>query len=470
MEFPVSSLVDDDTIAAIATPMGEGGIAVIRISGDEAFAIADKGFRGKIPLGDSASHTVHFGEYCGKDGVPIDQIVATVYRAPHSYTAENIVEISCHGGPYVTRRILESLLSSGARAAEPGEFTKRAFLNGRIDLAQAEAVADIIHSRTEQSQKTSIEQLEGKFSSRINELREKLIKTCSLLELELDFSEEGLEFVDKINIINSIHEIKSYLKTLIESYSIGKIIRDGIKIVIAGKPNVGKSSIMNCLLNENRAIVTEIPGTTRDVIEENIVHNGILFKLVDTAGIRTSPDIVESEGIKRANQQLRSADIIMLILDPTQGFNGDDEFIIKNILKLDQSIKILFVQNKIDLDVAPIDITSYPKYSLVKCSAKTGEGINGLLSALQELSVGRGGNLPGDADSGFVITNLRHKERMEEALDSLSCAKNSIDSGMSNELIAVDIRAALNYLGEIIGVVSSDDILNNIFSKFCIGK
>lgn len=462
---------DDDAIAAIATPIGVGGISVIRVSGKDSFGIADRGFRGRVELSLAPSHTAHFGKFVDAHEEVIDEVVATIFRSPNSYTSDDTVEISCHGGVFVTRKILELLLEYGARMAQPGEFTKRAFLNGKIDLTQAEAIADLIHSGSEISRKTSLQQLEGRLSLKINELREILIRMCGLLELELDFSEEGLEFVDKFNIIKELDILNQYLQTLIESYVIGKIYREGVKVVLAGKPNVGKSSLLNLLLNENRAIVTEVPGTTRDVIEENITLGGILFRLVDTAGIRDSKDLVEKEGIRRSESQVEDADIVLFIVDPEQGYDTSDKAILSALGK-DAGRKrgLIVVENKIDLGI-PINSTDISyltnNYKYVRVSAKTGEGLNELRKQLVEMTLKGSYSL---SDRSVIITNSRHKQSLSLAVESLRLALAGLEENRSNDLIAIDLRGALAHLGEITGAITTEDVLNGIFSKFCIGK
>ena len=459
---------DDDTIAAIATPIGVGGISVIRVSGKDAFTIADKGFRGKTSLALAQSHTVHFGRFVDTQSEILDEVLATVFRSPHSYTSDDTVEISCHGGMLVTKKILEALLSFGARMAEPGEFTKRAFLNGRIDLTQAEAIADLIQSGSESSRKASLQQLEGRLSNKINELRDKLLKTCGLLELELDFTEDGLEFIDKTNIIKQLGDLIDYLERLVQTYSLGKIYREGVKVVLTGKPNVGKSSILNALLDESRAIVTDVPGTTRDVIEESIEIDGLLFKIIDTAGIRESKDIVEREGIRRSESQVEDADIIVFIVDPTQGFNDEDSIIAQSLNKHEGNL--LVVQNKSDLlerkDLAMIAIPGAMRKPL-ELSARTGKGLDELRKELVNLALDSVRNV---SDRSVIISNSRQKQSLILAIESLRLARKGLEDGFSNDLIAIDIRAGLNHLGEITGEITTEDILNNIFSKFCIGK
>lgn len=460
----------DDVIAAIATPIGEGGISIIRISGKDAIAIADKGFRGKHPLTSAATHTAHFGGFIDPDGNAIDEVVATVFREPHSYTAENSVELGCHGGMFVTRKILDSIVAYGARPAEPGEFTKRAFLNGRIDLSQAEAVADLIHARSEISHRTSLQQLEGKLSIKVAELRQRLLDVCGLLELELDFAEEGLEFTDKDKISVEIESVIEYLNQLINSYKYGRVYREGFKVVLAGKPNVGKSSILNTLLNENRAIVTEIPGTTRDVIEENVVIDGLLFRVVDTAGLRKSQDFIENEGIRRTESQMQTSDLIVLVLDAGTGYESGDKNVFDQLLKEVKKRNFLVTENKIDL-AGKATFLGLPdklkEYDVIRISAKTGAGFGEFKKRLVRMALSGSG---AGIECSLVITSERHRDSFQKAVRSLSVALESLKNSQSNEFIAVDLRAALDSLGEIIGVVTTDDILRNIFSRFCIGK
>ncbi len=462
----------DDTIVAIATPIGEGGISVVRVSGRDALAIADRCFRGRSPLTSAQSHTAHFGAIVDSDGSVVDEAVVTVFLAPHSYTAEDVIEVSCHGGMYVTRRILEIFLQLGCRPAEPGEFTKRAFLNGRIDLSQAEAVADLIKSRSELSHRTSVMQLQGRVSEKIRMLRDKLINLCSLIELELDFAEEGIELAGSEKMKHVMEETIDFIKTMIDSYAVGRLVRDGVRVVLTGKPNVGKSSILNSLLNQNRAIVTDIPGTTRDTIEESISIDGILFMLVDTAGLHDSPDLIETEGIVRAQKQIENADITLFVIAANEGFLPEDEAVFDQQIYshiLDNSSCILIV-NKIDLCEDYRNLPTPPKLShlpRVHVSAKSGEGFNDLREILSESAMKDSMTA---ADRSLVITNVRHRECLKKAMDNLAQALTSVRDRRSNEFVAVDLRQAINSLGEIIGEVATDDILNNIFSRFCIGK
>ncbi len=460
----------EDTIAAISTAIGEAGISVIRISGKDAIKIADKVFRGKKKLEEVKTHTAHYGSIVDSSGKVVDYVVATVFRAPHSYTGEDTVEISCHGGIFVTRKVLETILEAGARLAQPGEFTKRAFLNGRIDLSQAEAIADLIRSATDLAYQSSLSQLEGSLSRKIKKMRDDLINLCSLVELELDFADEDLEFVDKPELANKIREVISEIDELIETFKYGKIYREGIKVVIAGKPNAGKSSLLNALLNENRAIVSNIPGTTRDIIEESLNIDGVLFRVIDTAGLRETYDIIEQEGVRRAEEQLRKADMILLVIDSTDEIDEQDMRIYHRVLNLavNESKKCIVVFNKVDLlngnQIRNEKIVG--DFPVVHISALTGQGLEKLKKLMVEQSF-LGTNR---TDSSVVVTNVRHRDALVKAKQSLLYALKSLDEGMSGDLVAVDLRAGLNHLGEIIGEVTTDDILNNIFSKFCIGK
>jgi len=459
----------EDTIVAISTAIGEAAISVIRISGKDAIKVADRVFVGKRKLADVKTHTAHYGKIVDKNGDVVDYVVATVFKAPNSYTGEDTVEISCHGGILVTRKVLETVLEAGARLAQPGEFTKRAFLNGKIDLSQAEAVADLIRSATELAYQSSLSQLEGALSRKIRKMREDLINLCSLVELELDFADEDLEFVDKAQLAEKIRDVIGEIDELIETFRFGKIYREGIKVVIAGKPNAGKSSLLNALLNENRAIVSEIPGTTRDVIEESLNIEGVLFRIVDTAGLRETFDIVEREGVRRTEEQLKKADMILLVIDSTDEINEEDVRIYHRVLNfaVDESKRCIIVFNKVDLlDGKRPNMKIMVDFPVVYISALTGFGLEKLKKLMVEqsfLGMTR-------TESSVVVTNVRHRDALLRAKQSLIYALRSLEQGMSGDLVAVDLRAGLNHLGEIIGEVTTDDILNNIFSKFCIGK
>jgi tRNA modification GTPase len=470
----VSLSYEADTIAAIATPVGEGGISVIRISGEEAMRVADRGFAGRSRLSDVASHTAHYGGFSDETGTPIDKVVAILFRKPHSYTGEDTVELSCHGGQFLSQRILDAVIQFGARAAQPGEFTKRAFLNGRMDLAQAEAVADLIHCRSERSRQSSLAQLSGTLSKTIGEVRDQLISSIGLLELELDFAEEGYEFTEKGRVASLLRSAISRIDELMSSYKVGKIYRDGVQVALAGPPNVGKSSLLNSLLREDRAIVTSIPGTTRDIIEESVTLDGILFNMSDTAGLRQAVDPVEREGVRRAEQRLLNCDILVLLLDSGVPPTLAESQSIRGLVSAAETkgVRCLVAINKIDLAGADIGMYSdlseiIETHRVLEVSAKTHQGLDVLKGALVEYAIG-GSVSP--SESGILITSARHFSALGRARESLRLALESISTRKSGEFVAVDLRDCLDALGEIVGTVTTEDILNSIFSRFCIGK
>lgn len=448
----------EDTIVALATPAGVGAISVIRISGPQSFSAVDNIFSGKSKIEKAASHTLHYGDVKNRDDEHIDDVLVSVFRAPNSYTGEDSVEISTHGNPLITQKIIELLINnSDLRLAEPGEFTKRAFLNNRVDLTKAEAVADVINSRTEASFRGARNQLDGLLSKKVNELRSQLLNSSSFVELELDFVEEDIQFVNQDELLKRIDTIIIDIDTLLESYEFGRVIRDGVNVAIVGRPNVGKSSLLNYILKESRAIVSEIPGTTRDVIREEVSIGGILFRLFDTAGIRVSDDTIEKEGIIRSQETVRNADVVIFLEDVEQATSKD---LFVDLLSLTSTAKIIKVVNKIDLD------KSFKADVDVKISAKTGVGIDLLLKKLIEKTIGN----ESYTEKTAIVTNLRHHNCLKKSRENLINARESILKKMSGEFISVDLRNAEMNLAEIIGEVTSDDILNNIFIKFCIGK
>ena len=450
--------VKEDTIVAIATPAGVGAISIVRISGTKSFVVTDKFFNGKIKIENAASHTLHYGSIINQDGQHIDDVLISVFRAPNSYTGEDSVEISTHGNPLITQKIIELLIGeTDVKLAEPGEFTKRAFLNNRIDLTKAEAVADVINSRTEASFRGARNQLDGLLSSKVNDLRSQLLNSSSFIELELDFAEEDIEFVNQDELLKRIDAIIIEIDTLLESYEFGRVIRDGVNVAIVGKPNVGKSSLLNYILKESRAIVSEIPGTTRDVIREEVSIDGILFRLFDTAGIRFSEDTIEKEGIFRSQETVRSADVVIFLEDIKQ---RESKELFVDLLNLTSPDKIIKVLNKIDL-VEESKITAD-----VKISAKTGHGVDELFLKLKKRTLGSSNY----TEKTAIVTNLRHHNCLKKSRENLINARESILKKMSGEFISVDLRNAEMNLAEIIGEVTSDDVLNNIFMKFCIGK
>ncbi len=473
----------DDTIAAISTGRGNAGIAVIRISGPESISIIDEIFSGKIRLRDAVSHHAYLGRLLNsildvesnKEITAFwDEVVVTVFRSPKSYTREDVVEVSCHGGEFLSHRILELLLKRGCRLAEPGEFTQRAFLNGRMDLTQAEAVSDIIRAKTDLSLQVALSQFHGVFSKRINDLRQQLLDICSLLELELDFSEEDVQFVDRSQIKTNLLKTSSDIMDFLGSYHRGKILRDGARLVIIGKPNVGKSSLMNALLKEDRAIVTDTPGTTRDVLEEQLSLGGLLFRVIDTAGVRETNDAVEREGVKRTIKQISDADVVLLMLDISEEFDEQDNKLFELVLKLRDTAEsrnsILVVFNKIDL--CKRKITEEVKghlgnFPTMEISAKEMIGLDKLEKVLLKIATGKEHSI---LNTEPVVTNIRQKNALERALSAMNSAIQSLEQKISSEFIVLDVRSAMGCLSEIIGEVTTEDILGNIFSKFCIGK
>ncbi|MDL1894112.1 tRNA uridine-5-carboxymethylaminomethyl(34) synthesis GTPase MnmE [Sphingobacteriales bacterium CHB3] len=458
----------DDTIVARATPLGEWALAVIRVSGSNAIAAVDVLFRGKSSLSEAAGYTAHYGRLINLKGDHIDEIIATVFRKPLSYTGEDSVEISCHGGIYISQLVLDTIVSSGVRQAEPGEFTKRAFLNGRIDLSQAEAVAGLISARSEASRRISLNQLEGKFSQKIAEIRGRLLDVCSLIELELDFSEEGIALLPREEVLGLINLLQNEIEQMIDSYRVGKIYRDGLSVAIVGKPNAGKSSIFNALLAENRAIVTDIPGTTRDSLEENVLIDGILFRLHDTAGLRETNDPAEIEGVARARSALKMADVMLLVVDSF--LEREREGTLALLEEAQRPDRVIVAYNKIDLcEPKRIEtgllkmMASYVDEVLV--SAKTGFGVSTLRQKLLNMVANDGLEA-----SGLQVMNVRHRDALCRALTALKSASNTVENGVSGEFAALDIRMAIDSLAEIVGEISSDELLNNIFGKFCIGK
>jgi tRNA modification GTPase len=446
----------EDTIAALATPMGYGAISIIRVSGEISIIAVDTIFTGKVKLNKAKSHTVHYGNIFDSDEM-IDDVLVSIFRAPNSYTGEDSVEISTHGNPLITNKILELLTRNNIRLAEPGEFTKRAFLNNRLDLSQAEAVADVISSHTEASLRGARNQLNGLLSRKVDDLRALLLNVSSFVELELDFAEEDLKFIEKSELIKRIDNIQAEIDSLLKTYSFGRTMRDGVNVALVGIPNVGKSSLLNYILKESRAIVSEIPGTTRDIIREEVSIDGILFKLYDTAGIRFSEDLIELEGIYRSRDAVKNADLVLYINDVEQEF---DQTLYEEILILNNKKNILTVLNKIDKGYN--GATNYD----ISLSSLTGEGIVGLLNKMKDHALVNSNF----SEKTVVVSNLRHYQCLSRTNENLINARDSAMKNMSGEFVSIDLRNAINCLGEIIGEVTSEDILNNIFTKFCIGK
>ncbi|MDD5427949.1 MAG: tRNA uridine-5-carboxymethylaminomethyl(34) synthesis GTPase MnmE [Candidatus Omnitrophica bacterium] len=461
----------EDTIVAISTPMGEGGIGIVRLSGDKATGIADKIFKAKDGRKPSrfTTYTVHYGHVIDTrsgSAKVIDEVLLTVMKAPKSYTKEDIVEINCHGGIQAVKRIMELALECGARMAEPGEFTKRAFLNGRIDLVQAEAVLDVIRAKTEGSLKVAVGQLEGELSKTVNDIREEIINIAAEIEASIDFPEEELELSKRNELANKMNDVTQRLGGLVKSYDNGMIFREGVLAIICGKPNVGKSSLMNLLLKRDRVIVSPIPGTTRDAVEEMISLNGIPIRLVDTAGISDTKDILEKEGVKKSKKYLKLSDIVILMLDASAPIGKAD----KDIIDLVAGKKKLVVLNKTDLAKKENICKLKEKFradTVVGISVKNKNNIAALEKTIHNMVLG-GSFGQGE---GAVVSNARHKDALDKAYRSMLSVKREFDKGGGSfETAAIDLKDAIFYLGLVIGKSVSDDILDRIFSRFCIGK
>lgn len=455
-----------DTIAAIATGMTNAGIGIIRISGEDAIAVADKVFRAKNPdkkLAITKSYSALFGNICDGDCV-LDEAICLVMRAPNSYTTEDVVEVQCHGGIVMLRKILELILNSGARAAEPGEFTKRAFLGGRIDITQAESVMDMIHAKNELAARSSISQLKGSLSNRVKEIRSLLLNQIAFIESALDDPENYSLDGYSEQLKEKLEEIIKEIRHLIDTAEEGKMIKEGIRTVILGKPNAGKSSLLNALLGENRAIVTDIAGTTRDTLEEDVMIHGIPLKIVDTAGIHETVDIVEKIGVDKARESVEEADLVLYVVDGNKPLDADDT----QIIGLLEGKKAIIVMNKIDIEqvVDKMWITSKINAPVVEISAKTGEGMEELYGIIKDMFFH--GNL--SMNDEVYITNLRHKQALAEAEQSLEQVLSSIDRNMPEDFLSIDLMAAYEQLGTILGESLDDDLANEIFDKFCMGK
>jgi tRNA modification GTPase len=458
----------DDTIAAIATPLGAGGLGVIRVSGPQAVALARVVFRdrGGRVVDALPSHRVRFGSIVDpRTGAKLDEVLLTYMRGPRSYTGEDVVEISAHGGIGVLARILEALVAAGARLAEPGEFTKRAFVNGRLDLAQAEAVIDLIHAQTEESHRLALAQLEGGLSQAIMGMREALLEVLAYVEGAMEFPEEDLELLPWDALLARVSDVEARSAALLDTFQAGRVLRDGVQAVIVGRPNVGKSSLFNALLAANRAIVTPIPGTTRDTLEEVANLRGYPFRLVDTAGIRTAADAIEREGIERTRRSLEAADLILLVLDRSEALTPDDEQAIAAV----QGKRGLVVLNKADLPAALEAqrlADALPEWPSVTVSCKEQRGLERLSEAMLD-AVLHGRERPRE---GPMLTKLRHWQALHHAQQSLQQARQAMEQRLSGEFIALDLREALEWLGEIVGLNYTEDLLDKIFSEFCIGK
>ncbi|MDT0651478.1 tRNA uridine-5-carboxymethylaminomethyl(34) synthesis GTPase MnmE [Autumnicola edwardsiae] len=464
----------NDTIVALATPSGAGAISIIRVSGPEVISIVAPVFKAKSgkKLEDQPSHTLHLGNIIDAERI-IDEVLVSVFRAPKSYTGEETIEISCHGSPYIQQEIIQLMIRKGCRSAEAGEFTLRAFLNGKMDLSQAEAVADLISSENQASHQMAIQQMRGGFSNEIQRLRQELLDFASLIELELDFAEEDVEFANRDQFKELISRIQQVLKRLIDSFATGNVLKNGIPVAIVGEPNVGKSTLLNSLLNEERAIVSEIAGTTRDTIEDEMAIGGVGFRFIDTAGIRETQDIVESIGIKRTFEKISQAQVV-LYLSPLTPKGGIDDAVLIEIEKIKNRFPqkpLLIVINKIDLlnesEIREIKnkLNGIEGANLLLLSAKTGSGVEELKDKLLDFV-----NTGALRNNNTIVTNSRHYNALLSALEEINKVQDGLNANLSGDLLAIDIRQALHHFGEITGEITNDDLLGNIFTNFCIGK
>lgn len=454
-------LMNNRTIAAVSTPMGTGGISVIRISGTDAVSVADKVFTGR-DLKSVPTHTVHYGFIKNKDGEKLDEVLVTVMLAPKTFTREDTVEISCHGGAVTTRAVLAAVIEAGAHMAEPGEFTKRAFMNGRIDLSQAEAVIDIINAKNELSRRNAVSQLGGTLSKEIKAERDRLVHLSAQMQVIIDYPDEDLEEVTTEDVANVCCMCAHNIDRLIRTSDSGRIIKDGIRVAIAGKPNVGKSSVLNYLARDDRAIVTDIAGTTRDVIEESVSINGIPLILSDTAGIRQTDDTVEKIGVERSRRYIDSADLVMVVLDKSRELTDED----REVLDASEGKKRIILINKSDIGDNSLKIQCDDGCAVIEVSAKTGEGMDRLSEEIARIC----GLDEINAENGAIITNMRHKTALIGAAAALKNAAEALAAGMPTDIVSIDIMSAIESLGEITGETVSESVVQDIFHNFCVGK
>lgn len=448
-------------IAAIATPVGEGGIAVIRVSGSDSISIVNQAFKGKN-LSDQASHTVHFGKIVDGNDLPVDEVLVTLFHSPTSYTGEETVEISCHGGVLVTQKVLETILALGVKSAEAGEFTQRAFLNGKLDLDQAEAVADLIHAKSLKAIDAANQQLEGRLGEHVKNFRQQVIDATAMIELELDFVEEDVEFANKEQLRSLLEKVDEELANLLDTYEAGRLIKDGVKTVFIGRPNAGKSTLLNTLVGSDRAIVTDIAGTTRDTIDVDWNYDGLLFKLIDTAGLRDTDDVVEAEGVKRSQKAFEAADLVVYLKELNTAFDDDEREEIIEFQKKAGSTPFLLLGTKGDIGIEGEHRIAFD----LKISAINGEGVDELKKLIKNRALE---NKHYDASS-LLVTSSRHRDALQKAREHVQAALKGLEINITGDFLSIDLRAALNELGTITGEITNEHILDSIFSRFCIGK
>ncbi len=473
MTSSLEQSLQGEPVAAIATPVGVGALAIVRMTGDGVLGIADRVFKkarsAEGSLADSSGYTAHFGRLCDGERM-VDEVIVLVFRSPDSFTTEDMVEITCHGGPEVTKQVLKLLLDNGCRMAEPGEFTRRAFLNGRIDLLQAEAIGEMIHARSESAYRTAVNQMKGGLSEKLGMLREQLLHSCALLELELDFSEEDVEFQSRDELTEQLERLQEEVGSLVESYQHGRLLSEGVATAIVGKPNAGKSTLLNTLLEEERAIVSHMPGTTRDYIEECFVHDKTMFRLTDTAGLRQAEEEIEHEGIRRSYEKIAEADLIIYLMDIGASDYEEETEAINELREKHPGIQLLVIANKIDTAEDSIRraevVGEKTGCKVLGISALKEEGLEALKAEMNTMVEG----LDKLHDASVLVTSMRHYEALRNAADALQNARELVDAQAETELIAFELRSALDYVGEITGKVVNEEVLNVIFGQFCIGK
>ncbi|MEM8483926.1 MAG: tRNA uridine-5-carboxymethylaminomethyl(34) synthesis GTPase MnmE [Bacteroidota bacterium] len=457
-----------DTIAAIATARGEAALAIVRLSGPEACTIAGACFRGK-DLKTVPSHTAHVGYIQDAAGTDIDQVVVVVFKSPRSVTGEDVVEISCHGGDFASQFILKTLVDHGARLANPGEFTQRAFLNGKMDLTQAEAVADLIHASSTMAHRVSLHHIQGRYAEQLAGLREELLSLCAFIELELDFSEEDVDFVDRDRLTALLEQIRVLLEALVGSYQLGVLVRDGVRVVIGGRPNAGKSTLLNALAGRDRAIVSNIPGTTRDEIEAEVEIEGLRFRFVDTAGLRDAQDVIEAEGVRRAQRSIESADLLLYVYDINTGLDAEEEAWLTSMRASQEHLPIILIGNKLDAwPESKSKPATTPEHQML--SSEKGRHDASLLQPLIDQMLAIAGTDLKNIEASPVVMNQRHQAHLENALGAVRSAQQAMAMDATGDTLALDLRVALHELGHITGEITNEDVLDQIFSRFCIGK
>lgn len=470
-----SNSTDKEPIAAIATPIGEGGIAVIRISGRGAIAKVQERFKGK-DIDKATSHTIHFGRLVDEQGRLVDEVLVSLFHSPRSYTGEETVEISCHGGILVTQRVYETLLATGIRAAEAGEFTQRAFLNGKLGLEQAEAVADLIHARSVKAVDAANQQLFGSLGAYVKEFRQQIIDATAMIELELDFIEEDVEFANKEQLQQMLQDVKRAIHMLLESYEAGRLVKDGIKTVLIGRPNAGKSTLLNALVGTDRAIVTDIAGTTRDTVDVEWNHGGLLFRLIDTAGLRETENRVEAEGVRRSQTAVKEADVIVYLRDLNEYFTSEEKDEIDRLQASASDTPFIVIGTQFDR-LSPTQPLVNDQHTIIKesdwsaiedlrISATTGLGLPELKDRIKEEAL-RQTHYDG---ASLLVTSSRHRDALEKTMSHVEAALTGLKGGLTGDFLAIDLHAALHNLGTITGEITNEDILDSIFSRFCIGK